>query len=279
MLKIVSSLLMCCISLISYAQIKLPALSPAVEISQKIGLATATLSYSRPSLRGRDLFGEEGILVLGEKWRTGANATTTITFSKDVEMNGQVLPKGIYALLTTPQKASWTFHFYPYEKRSYTAFLEKVPLLEITLPSQQLSYATETFSLHFEAIHLSGANLVLQWGNYKVEVPVSVNEQESILANIDKVLTGPSPFQYFQAALYLHETQTDLPLALQYIRKATQRDDALFFMWYREALILQDLDRREEAVEAAKRAMASAQKAGNGDIERLSQRMIDQLSD
>ncbi|MEL6696685.1 MAG: DUF2911 domain-containing protein [Bacteroidota bacterium] len=279
MFKILFSLLMCCISLVSYAQIKLPALSPAVEISQKIGLATATLSYSRPSLRGRDLFGEEGILVLGEKWRTGANATTTITFSKDVEINGQVLPKGTYALLTTPQKTSWTFHLYPYEKLPYTAFLEKVPVLEMTVPSQQVSNVTETFSMHFEAMHLSGANWVLQWGNYKVTVPVRVNEQEAILANIDKVLTGPSSFQYFQAALYLHETQTDLPLALNYIRKANEGEAALFFMLYREALILKDLDRKEEAVEAAKRTKLSAQKAGNGDIERLSQRIIDQLSD
>ncbi|MEL6634898.1 MAG: hypothetical protein AAFQ83_25765, partial [Bacteroidota bacterium] len=116
-------------------------------------------------------------------------------------------------------------------------------------------------------------------GDYKVSVPVRVSEQKGILANIDKVLTGPSSFQYFQAALYLHETQTDLPLALSYIRKANEGEAALFFMLYREALILKDLERKEEAVEAAKRAKVSAQKAGNRDIVRLSQRMIDQLSD
>ena len=231
---------MCCIGLGSYAQIQLPALSPAVEISQKIGLNTATLSYSRPSLRGRDLFGEDGILVLGD---------------------------------------SWTFHFNPYEKQPYTAFLEKDPLLEITVPLQQLDHSIETFSLHFEAIHLSGANLVMQWDNYKVEVPIKLDEHEAILANIDRELTGPTSFQYFQAALYLHETQTDLPLALSYIQKATQGDDTRFFMVYREALILKDLDRKEEAMEAAMRTKKLAQKAGNDDIVRLSQRMLEQLSD
>lgn len=229
MSKVIFSLLMLCISVASYAQIKLPALSPAVEISQKIGLTTVTLSYSRPSLRGRDLFGENGILVLGEKWRTGANATTKVAFTNDVEINGKTLAKGAYALLTTPQQDSWTFHFYPYEKLSYTKFLEKEPILEITVATQQLDYSLETFSLHFEAIDLSEANLVLQWANYKVEVPVQVNEHETILANIDKVLKGPSNFNYFQAALYLHETQTDLPLALTYIRKVTESDSALFF--------------------------------------------------
>ncbi|XLS27993.1 DUF2911 domain-containing protein [Flavobacteriaceae bacterium M23B6Z8] len=277
MLKIMFSFLMLCISLSSYAQIELPALSPAVEISQKIGLTTVTLSYSRPSLRGRDLFGENGILVLGKKWRTGANATTKIAFNKDIEINGQTLAKGAYAILTTPRDTSWAFHFYSFENRSYTHFLDKEPLLEITVPIKQLDYSLETFTLHFESITISDAYLVLQWANYKVEVAVKVNEHQAILANIDKVLKGPSDFSYFQAALYLHETQTDLPLALNYIRTVTQSDAALFFQVYREALILKDLDRKEEAIAAAKRSKELSQKAGNDDLARLSQQIINEL--
>lgn len=279
MLKIIFKFLMLSICMTTYAQIKLPALSPSVEISQRIGLTTATLSYSRPSLRGRDLFGENGILVLGEKWRTGANATTEVRFNKDIEINGQALSKGAYALLTTPKETSWVFHFYQYKKGPYTKFLDKEPILEITVPIRQLNYSLETFSLHFEAINLNDANLVLQWANYKVEVPVKLNEHEAILTNIDKVLKGPSNFEYFQAALYLHETQTDLPLALNYIRKVTQSDSALFFQVYREALILKDLNRKEEAVEAAKRSKVLSQRAGNKDLLRLSQKLIDEMSE
>lgn len=277
MLKSIFSALMLCISLASYAQIKLPAMSPAAEVSQNIGLTTATLSYSRPSLHGRSLFGEKGILVLGQKWRTGANAVTQIAFSKDVDINGQRLAKGSYALFSTPEKSTWTFHFYPYKKLPYTQFLAKTPLLEIEVPLQQLSYSLETLSLHFEALTLNEANLVLQWGKYKAELPIRVQEHQAILANIDKVLQGPTAFNYFQAALYLHETQTDLPLALSYIQKVTQREDALFFQVYREALILKDLNRTQEAVEAAKRAKLLSQQAGNADLVRLSQRIIDEF--
>lgn len=277
MLKYIFMVLMLGISLLSTAQIKLPALSPAVKVEQKIGLTTATLSYSRPSLRGRDLFGEEGVLVYGQKWRTGANATTKVEFSKDIEINGQTLPKGTYALLTTPQKTSCTFHFYPYEKISYTKFLDRVAALEIKVPTQQTSYSVETLTIHFDGIELSAADLVLQWGTYRVEVPIQLKEHDSILTNINKELEGPSSFQYFQAALYLHETQTDLPLALTYIRKATQSDSALFFQVYREALILRDLDRNTEALEAAKRAMELSEKAGNEDFVRLSQQFVEEL--
>ena len=191
MLKIIFTTLMLSISLLSFAQIKIPDLSPSVEIKQKIGLTTATLSYSRPSLRGRALFGEKGILSLGKKWRTGANATTKIEFTNDIEINGKMLPKGTYALLSTPQETSWTFHFYPYEKGAFTIFLEKEAQLEITVPIQKLSYPLETLSLHFEALGLNTANFVLQWANYKVEIPIRLNEHESILANIDRVLAGP----------------------------------------------------------------------------------------
>ena len=115
-----------------------------------------------------------------------------------------------------------------------------------------MDYTLETFSLHFDAINLSDANLVLQWANYRAEVPIKLNE---------------------------HETQTDLPLALSYIRIVTQSDSALFFQVYREALILKDLNRKEEAIAAARRSKELSQKAGNNDLARLSQRIISELSE
>ena len=78
--------------------------------------------------------------------------------------------------------------------------------------------------------------------------------------------------------MYLHETQTDLPLALSYIQKVTQSETPLFFQVYREALILKDLDRKEEAIQAAKRSMELSAKAGNDDLVRLSQQIIEDLS-
>ena len=275
MLKIILSMLLLGMGWSACAQIKIPALSPSVEISQKIGLTTASLSYSRPGLRGRTLIGEEGILLPGKKWRTGANATTRLSFSNDVEVDGQLLRKGAYALLSTPGNETWTLHFYEYEKLPYTAFFEKEAVLEVSVPVKQMPYLLETFSLHFENITLDAASLVLQWGTYKAEFSLKVKEHEAILTQIDKVLKGPADFDYFQAALYLHETQTDLPRALSYIQKVTADDSALFFQVYREALILKDLGRAEEAVVAAKRSKVLSAKAGNEDLVRLSQRIID----
>jgi len=278
MLKIIFSTLMLCIGLSTNAQIKLPDLSPSIEMTQKIGLTSFTLTYFRPSLRGRKLFGKEGVLLLNKKWRTGANAATKLEITNDIEINGQNLPKGAYVLLSTPLEKTWSFHFYPYEKLPYTKFLEKEAFLEFTVPFVKTGHSIESLLLYFDALNLGSAKFVLQWGNYKVEVPIKVNEHQKILSNIQRELNGPSNFAYFQAALYLHETKTDLPLALTYIRKATQGDSALFFQVYREALILKDLNRRAEAIAAAKRSMELSKKAGNEDLVRLSKRIIEDLS-
>ena len=276
MLKLILSVLMLGIGLISYAQINIPALSPEIEIKQKIGLTNANINYSRPSLRGRSLFGVQGILILNEKWRTGANAVTRIAFDKDVLINGKKLLKGAYALLSTPAKDKWTLHFYTYDKRPFTYFLDKEAVLELSAPIERISFSQESFLLLFEEISLHSAKLVLRWSDYQVSYPIQLEEHQSILANIKKVLSGPSDFDYFQAALYLHETQTDLPLALSYIQKVTESDEALFFQVFREALILQDLRRWNEAVLAATRAKALSLKAGNDDLARLSQKIIDE---
>jgi len=278
-MKIMMSMLVLCISLVSYAQISLPAASPLMEMNQRVGLSTISLRYSRPSLRGRSLFGEEGILIPGEKWRTGANATTQFEISEDLEIQGKKLKKGTYALLTTPGTKEWTFHFYPYEKRSWTHFLDQEPILTCAVVATQTPHSTETLLLYLDEIELDEAKLVLAWEHYRIELPIKLNEHEQIMANIEKELSGPSNFAYFQAALYLHETQTDLPLALTYIQKATASEKALFFQVYREALILRDLGRNEEAVMAAKRAVELSEKAGNAELARLSQRMIHELSE
>jgi len=92
------------------AQIKTPAPSPFSKTTQTVGLTEVTIEYSRPSMRGRTIFGD---LVPHDKiWRTGANARTKITFSDDVIIEGDSLKKGTYAIFTKPNVESWDLYFY-----------------------------------------------------------------------------------------------------------------------------------------------------------------------
>jgi hypothetical protein len=96
------------VSFISFAQEKAPA-SPPASANAKIGTTDITVKYSSPAVKGRKIWGE--LVPYGQVWRTGANEATTITFSKDVTVEGQKLPAGTYALFTIPGDKEWTVVF------------------------------------------------------------------------------------------------------------------------------------------------------------------------
>ena len=92
----------------SIAQIKMPAPSPTQTITQEFGLGKIELSYSRPSIKGRELFKEGSELApLNNVWRTGANSATTLKFTDEVMIGGTTLKSGKYGLLTIPGKKEW----------------------------------------------------------------------------------------------------------------------------------------------------------------------------
>jgi hypothetical protein len=95
-------------SLVSFAQEKAPA-SPPASANAKIGTTDITVKYSSPAVKGRKIWGE--LVPYGQVWRTGANEATTITFSKDVTVEGQKLKAGTYALFTVPGDKEWTVIF------------------------------------------------------------------------------------------------------------------------------------------------------------------------
>src|SRR5690554_1330257 len=92
------------------AQIKTPDASPASKLEQTVGLTDVTIEYSRPSAKSRTIYGD--LVPYGKVWRTGANARTKISFSKDVEVAGKALAKGTYALFTIPGENKWEIIFY-----------------------------------------------------------------------------------------------------------------------------------------------------------------------
>lgn len=100
MKKIILSLFVFIITSVTNAQIETPAPSPFQKIEQKVGLTDVTIVYSRPSIKGRKIFG--GLVSFEEIWRTGANSNTKLSFSTDFMIDGQQLKKGTYALYTIP---------------------------------------------------------------------------------------------------------------------------------------------------------------------------------
>ena len=259
-------------------QVRAPAPSPTAKVVQTVGLTDIEIQYSRPGMKGRAIFGKDGLVPLGKIWRTGANAATKVTFSDDVTVAGKALSGGSYAILTKPGANSWAVHFYPYETGNWGSYVEKDPAAVVNVKSAKSAYPVETFTISVDDISMNSANLIFAWENTKVAVPVGVEVHSRVMASIEKVMAGPSANDYFQAASYMHESGGDLKKALTYIQKVTKSDNARFFHIRREALILADLGRKPEAIAAAKRSLELSKKAGNDDFIRLNEKSIKEWS-
>ena len=87
-------------------KVEFPSPSPACTIKQRVGLTDIEVVYSRPGIKGRQIFGS--LVPYDKVWRTGANNATKITFSTPVKLNGQDVAAGSYALYTIPGEDEWT---------------------------------------------------------------------------------------------------------------------------------------------------------------------------
>ncbi|WP_299313062.1 DUF2911 domain-containing protein [uncultured Aquimarina sp.] len=260
------------------AQLTIPALSPTSKTTQTVGLTEIKIEYSRPSKRDRIIFGENGIVPYNDLWRTGANAATKISFTDDVTIFETIIKKGSYAILTKPGKNTWEIYFYTYKSGNWNTYVDQVPIATFNAKHIKLNEILETFLIYIDQITLDSSQLIFTWDQFKIALPLKFDTHKKTMVSIEKTISGPSNFDYFQAALYLHEAQTDLDKALAYIQKVTKAENPLFFQVYRESLILADLDKKPEAIVAAKRSLELSKKAKNKDFIRLNEKNIKKWS-
>ncbi|MFM1878944.1 MAG: hypothetical protein RLZZ241_1810 [Bacteroidota bacterium] len=253
------------------SQIQTPQPSPAGILIQTIGLTEVEVSYSRPSKRGRQVFGN--LVPLDKIWRTGANSNTLIRFSDPVEISGIALKAGQYALYSRPGSEFWDLYFYSDTKNSGLPAVwdESKIAAQVRVPAQTLGLDVETFTIAVEAITNNDANLVLSWENTAVTVTVAVPTKSKAMASISSVMSGDSisANEYFAAASYYQDENIDLQQAKQWIDIATTMNPEPYWMLRRKALIYAALSDIEGAIAAAKLSRDAAQKAGNADYVKL----------
>lgn len=144
--------------------------SPNASISQTIGTTVVTITYGRPGVKGRDVFG--GLEAYGEVWRTGANESTAITFSDDVTIEGETLPAGTYSLYTIPGQEEWTIIFNA--KLSWgTEYDAAEDVLRVTTTPEEAP-TREWFMIHFRNLSSESAECVLHWDTVRVPFTIEV---------------------------------------------------------------------------------------------------------
>jgi len=258
------------------AQINTPSASPSAKIEQMIGLTEVHVEYSRPSMKGRTIFSADGLVPYGKLWRTGANQATKITFTDDVMVEGASLPAGSYAILTIPTASQWIVNFYKHDSGSWSSYVEKTPDAAVKVKPNKLPMDIETFHIGIGDLTSDTGILEFLWERTWVGVKIKVAVDERVMADIDKVLAGPTANDYYAAGNYYHTAGKDLNKALEYVQKATKVDKPKFWQVRRESLILADLGRVDEAVKAAKKSLDLAKIAGNDDYIKMNTNSINQ---
>lgn len=149
---------------------KEPRVSPNAGVSQTIGTTEVSITYGRPSVKSRDIFG--GLVALGEVWRTGANESTVITFSDPVTIEGEKLEAGTYSLYTIPREDEWTIIIN--SKLSWgTEYEKSEDVLRVNVKPTEADHR-EQFMIYFENVTDSSAECVLHWKNTKVPFTIKV---------------------------------------------------------------------------------------------------------
>lgn len=264
------------------AQVRTPSASPSAKSSQTIGLTEFNLEYSRPSMKGRAIFGQgdEFLVPFGKVWRTGANAVTKLSFDTDVSINGTELEKGAYAILTVPNAETWEVKFYKHDSRSWSSYIEKDPVASVKVKSMTVKgHKLETYTMTFQGLAEPGkGSLEIHWENTLVTLSIDTQVDETVMEGVKKMLAGPTPMDYYRIGAYYHDSGKDLKQALEYVQKQTKRDDARFWQLRKESLILADLGMKEDAINVAKKSLSMAEKAGNEDYVKMNTASIAEWS-
>ena len=204
-----------------------PTLSPFTKISQQIGLTEITLEYSRPSAKGRDVFG--ALVPYDQIWRTGANASTKITLVESAHIGGKPIEAGTYALYTIPGKESWTIIIHANTKMRSLAgdvYKQENDVFRFNVVPQRIEEYIETFTMQFADLGTNSLNLQLLWANTVVNIPFTVEVDEKIAAQMAEFLKTPEAIPhrtYFEAAQYYLHNNRDLNEALSWINAALEK--------------------------------------------------------
>lgn len=260
------------------AQVRTPQASPKANIVQTVGLTEVELDYSRPAVKGRTIFGD--LVPFGKMWRTGANANSTVLFSEDVEIGGTKVAKGKYAIFTIPKVDSWEVIFYK-DTNSWglpEKFEESKVAARTNVKPVMLNRNVETFSIGINDLHNDGGTIEIAWEKTLVPIPFTVPTQKTALASIEKTLAGPSKQDYFQAAQYYYQSNMEMNKALEYINKATEGNDAPFWMLRQKSLIQAKAGDKKGAIATAKQSLEAAKKANNADYVKLNEDSIKEWS-
>jgi Tfp pilus assembly protein PilF len=248
-------------SSLSHAQsalLDIPRDSQHSAVTQRIGITDITISYSRPLVKGRPIWGK--LVPYDQVWRTGANENTTITLTDPVVIEGKPLAKGVYGLFMIPGESQWTIIFSKVHSAwgSFT-YKEADDALRVTV-KPQASDSHEALTYDFDDVKPDSAVVALRWEKLAVPFKIDVNVHDIVQASLHNQLQGLAQYTWEgwdDAATYLLTAKYDLDEALQY-EETSIRTEPRFDNYLTKSQILEAMGRKDDAEMAKNQALQRA---------------------
>jgi hypothetical protein len=239
-------------------ELNLPRVSQHGEVEQTVGLTTVTISYSRPMVGGRDLWGK--VVPYGKVWRAGANENTTITFSDDVTVEGKPLSAGTYGLHMIPDKDQWTVIFSK-NSTSWGSFSydEKEDALRVAVKPKP-SEMVETLTFTFEDVNADSAAATLRWEKVAVPFRVTADVKAVTLKSIKNQLRSVGGFTwagYDEAGMWCLDNNYNLEEALKWEETSIQNEER-FENLETKSRLLDAMGKKEESAKTLNAALEKA---------------------
>ena len=252
---------------LAIAQVDIPRVSPKASVSQVIGITEVKITYSRPGVKNRTIWG--GLVPYDKVWRTGANEATTFAISKDVTIEGKPLPAGTYSLHTIPGKNSWTVIFNKTANQwgSYSYDAAQDALRVDVKPTAGPSVEWLTFS--FPDVQVDTATIELAWEKVRVDFRVGTDTTRQAIADARRELAGDVKEWNvpFNAANFAFNAGPEYKAdAMKWIDQSIGLKESFFNDRLKAQMLAKD-GRTKDAVAVAEKALAAGKDDKNAATE------------
>jgi tetratricopeptide (TPR) repeat protein len=252
-------------------QLSTPQPSPTASVKQNFALSNIEISYSRPGVKGRKVFGD--LVPFGKVWRTGANNATTITFGEEVMIGGTKVPAGKYGLLTIPDQNEWTIIISKATNVTSPAdYKQDQDVVRVKAKPEKTPFNIETFMITVDDIKSNSCNIGMGWENTWVSFPITADVDSKVMNQIKNTMEGDNK-PYFNAAVYYIDNGKDLAKAVEWLDKAYAQNPEGFWILYQKARAQKMLGKKNDAVATSNKSMEIAKKAKNDDYVALNEKL------
>jgi hypothetical protein len=259
MTKLFSSLflLLMAVAAVQAQSLTIPRPSPLAKVEQEFGTSKIWLEYSRPSVKGRAIFGE--LVPYDKVWRTGANASTKIKFGADVMVEGAPVKAGKYAIFTIPSKDEWTIILSNDTIGGADEYKQENDLIRFKVKTTVPANPVETFTISVYNITNTSCEIGIAWDKTKATFKVTEEIDAKIMKQIDEAMNVDKR-PYWQSANYYFENGKDINQAYAWVNKAIEKRPDAYWMLTTKAKMELKMGRYKDAVATAEKAKELAAK-------------------